>query len=763
MLELPGVTLCCVDTVNHALALRALRLSSQGIGFGATRFITDRVVDDAGIEVRLIEPLRSRDEYSQFVLKSLLAHVDTPHVLLVQWDGYAVNPEAWRDDFLGVDYIGAQWFWHTDGMRVGNGGFSLRSRKLLEALQDPRVVLVEAEDVTIGRSSRPLLEREHGIRYATDAQADAFAFEAAYPIGKPFGFHGLFNFSRIVAPDELVALVAHFTPAIARSPQLAQLGRNCLAMAQWKAAGAIFRRILETQPADAAAAAGLATAEANASTMPAVGRNEPCPCGSGKRYKHCHGATGERAGGGVAGPAQAVTPADPIRQRMTSALAAHQRGDTEAAALLYREVLAVEPSHPVAQHYLGVIEYQRHALAAALPLLESSVAAMDTEPEFHNNLGLAYAAADREDDAIAQYRATLALNPQHALAWNNLGLALQSLNEVGQAADSFRRAIAIDPGFAQAHWNLSLALLVAGRFREGFAEYDWRLSLTELGKGRHAFKGPRWNGDDPDGKTLLLYAEQGLGDAIQFARFATPLAAAGARVVVTCVSALQPLLATVPGVAESVATGGVLPAYDAHIALLSLPEALGVTIDSIDATVPYLQVGRRRRDGASASPVGGDARLAIGLAWAGSAAHANDRNRSMPLAALAPLFDIPGTSWQSLQHGVTAASIAAAEAGMRMAPLPEGATLADTAALINVLDLVISVDTSIAHLAGALAKPCWVLLPFAPDWRWLLERDDSPWYPTLRLFRQGALRDWDGVVARVADELARLVTTRTVR
>ena len=155
--------------------------------------------------------------------------------------------------------------------------------------------------------------------------------------------------------------------------------------------------------------------------------------------------------------------------------------------------------------------------------------------------------------------------------------------------------------------------------------------------------------------------------------------------------------------------------------------------------------------------------MTVGLAWAGSAAHTNDRNRSMPLAALAPLFDISGTTWQSLQHGVAAASIAASPAGSRMAPLPEAATLADTAALIDELDLVISVDTSIAHLAGALARPCWVLLPFAPDWRWLLERDDSPWYPTLRLFRQRALRDWSGVVSRVADELDQLVRARAAR
>ncbi len=249
--------------------------------------------------------------------------------------------------------------------------------------------------------------------------------------------------------------------------------------------------------------------------------------------------------------------------------------------------------------------------------------------------------------------------PHHALAWNNLGLALQSLNQVDQAVDAFRRAIAIDPGFAQAHWNLSLALLVSGRFRDGFAEYDWRLSLAELGKDRHTFAGPRWNGGDPRGKTLLLYAEQGLGDAIQFARFATPLAAAGARVVVTCVPALQPLLATVPGVAEVVPAGAALPPYDAQIALLSLPEVLGVTLESVPATVPYIQTGRPRGDRADASRAGDRGRMTVGLAWAGSAAHTNDRNRSMPLAALAPLFDISGTTWQSLQHGAAAASITA--------------------------------------------------------------------------------------------------------
>ena len=210
MLALPDVTLCCVDTANQALALRALARSCNGMDLGRTLFLTDRQPEAAvapAIEIALISPpLASRDAYSDFVLKSLLPYVTTSHVLLVQWDGYVTNPAAWEPVFLKCDYIGATWFWHKDGMRVGNGGFSLAARRLLEALQDPAIIRVDAEDTTIGRSFRPLLEREYGIRFATEALADRFSFEAAYPIGKPFGFHGLYNFCRTVPPDEIAAL-----------------------------------------------------------------------------------------------------------------------------------------------------------------------------------------------------------------------------------------------------------------------------------------------------------------------------------------------------------------------------------------------------------------------------------------------------------------------------------------------------------------------------------------------------------------------------
>ncbi len=230
-----------------------------------------------------------------FVLKNCAPSSATEHVLLVQWDGYVVNPGAWDPAFLECDYLGAKWFWHEDGMRVGNGGFSLRSRRLLAALEDPRIVLVEAEDTTIGRTFRPLLEREHGIRFGSEALADKFAFEAAYPIGKPFGFHGLFNFWQVMPPAELAALTALFSDGIARSVQLGHLLNNCVTAGQWVPAIAIARRILAADPSRDNVRALLAQAEGNAARGVGVGRNDPCPCGSGKRYKQCHGAVGSAA------------------------------------------------------------------------------------------------------------------------------------------------------------------------------------------------------------------------------------------------------------------------------------------------------------------------------------------------------------------------------------------------------------------------------------------------------------------------------------
>ena len=758
MPELPSVTLCCIDTANHALALRALARCRAGVRFARALLLTDALPPDLalpeGLDVVPIAPIRTRDEYSDFVLKSLLAHIATPHVLLVQWDGYVANPDAWDPAFLACDYIGARWHWHDDGMQVGNGGFSLRSRRLLEALQDPRIVRTGPEDETICRVFRPLLEREYGTRFADGSLADRFSFEAAYPVGKPFGFHGLFNFCRVVPPAELAALAGAFSDAIARSPQSRSLLRNCIALAQWQAAVAIAQRILAAAPDDAEVRAALAQASAGAASGPGAGRNEPCPCGSGKRYKHCHGAAGMIA----AAPAPPSTPTpDALVAR---ALGAHQRGELGAAESGYRAALASAPQHPHALHYLGVILYQRGRLTEALPLLEQAVRLVPQEPEFHNNLGLALEAADRTGEAIARYRQALALRPDHATAWNNLGLALQASNDLAGAIDAFRRALRLTPDFAQAHWNLALALLARGEFSEGWREYDWRLALVELGGRSAPLAGPRWDGGDAHGKTILLTPEQGFGDSLQFIRFAPMLAARGARVIVQSQPALRRLLASAPGVSEVRGTDEPLPVYDAHLPLLSVAGALGVTAQDIPHAVPYLAADPQHeaRIASELQPFRG--MLKIGLAWAGSRVHRNDRRRSCPLARLAPLLDLPGAAWFSLQRDDGEDQLPDLPSARRIVLLDARRDFDRKAALIDALDLVISVDTSTAHLAGALGRPLWVLLPFAPDWRWQLERTDSPWYPTARLFRQARAGDWGAVTDAVRHALAELIGTR---
>jgi tetratricopeptide (TPR) repeat protein len=763
MLELPTVTLCCIDTANHRLALRALARSRAGIRFARTLFLTDRLPPDCaapdGVDIVPLAPLGSRDDYSQFVLKELHAHIETGHVLLVQWDGYVVNPAAWDPAFLACDYLGARWYWYDDGMRVGNGGFSLRSRKLLAALQDPRIRHVENEDTTICRTFRPLLEREHAIRFGDDALADRFSFEAAYPIDRPFGFHGLFNFCRTVEPPELAELASGFSDAIARSPQLLQLLRNCNALGQWVASVAIGRRVLVTTPSHAEVATLLAIAERGLARGPAVGRNEPCHCGSGRKFKHCHGELDvakphTRGAATPDAPAMAKPGAPGVEALVAAGVQAHRRNELTEAERLYRQALASAPAHPRATHYLGMVCYQTDRLDDALALIEASLPALPALADYASNHGLVLAALDRDDEAIAAFRRALVLNPDYAIGWNNLGLTLQAQNRLDEAADAFRRALALSPSFAEARWNLGLALLAAGRFREGWPEYEARLGIAALAKHAAPPDRPRWDGVVRPGSTLLLTAEQGLGDALQFARFATPIAARGVRVLLQAPAALARLLASVPGVAGAFALDAPLPSFDAHAPLLSLPGHLGVSaLEHIPAQVPYLDVDAQRYAKATETVRARPARLRVGLAWAGSREHRNDRRRSMRLAQLAPLFGIDGIAWFSLQKGDAEREIAALSDSRAPVPLPAGSDFDDTAAKVAALDLVISVDTSVAHLAGALALPVWILLPFAPDWRWLLARNDSPWYPTATLFRQPRPGDWDAVVREVAAAL----------
>ena len=461
-------------------------------------------------------------------------------------------------------------------------------------------------------------------------------------------------------------------------------------------------------------------------------------------------------------PAQSAPPSSSAAAVLAQqGIDAHRRGDIDAAERAYRAALAQDAEQPLALHYLGVVLYQRGRPAEALPSLERAAALVPREPEFHNNLGLALAALDRNEEAVAAYRRSLALKPDHATAWNNLGLALQAMNRLPEATEAFRRALEHAPGFAHAHWNLALALLAHGDHAEGWREYEWRLRLPELGGRASPPPAPRWQGEDLAGRTLLVTIEQGLGDAIQFVRYAQALAARGAQVVVQAPAHLQRLLASVPGVAATVAAGDALPACNSSIPLLSVPGVLGVGANDRACAVPYLRVDAARRDevamqiaGVGAAQRGAVRR--IGVAWSGSPHNANDRRRSLPLSALAPLFALPGIAWFSLQKGEGAEQVLqVAAAASALALLDARNDLEGTAALIDALDVVVSVDTSIAHLAGALGKPVFILLPFAPDWRWGTVGDATPWYPTARLFRQRTTGDWASAVTALREALAR--------
>jgi Flp pilus assembly protein TadD len=478
------------------------------------------------------------------------------------------------------------------------------------------------------------------------------------------------------------------------------------------------------------------------------GRNHPCPCGSGKRYKHCHGGVASFA------PAPPELSPDALTQR---GMAAHQRGDLDAAQRDYQAALALAPAHPGAMHYLGVALYQRDRLDGALPLLEQAATLVPHEPEFHNNHGLALAAAGDVAAAMAAYRRALALAPGHALAWNNLGLGLQLAGDVNAAIDALRRALQLRDDFAQAHWNLALTLLLAGRYAEAWPHYEWRLRAPELQALLPTYPGERWNGQDPNGRTLLLTAEQGLGDTLQNVRFASMLVERGARVRLAVQRPVVALAGTAPGVTSAHAIGDALPAFDAHVSLMSLPGLLGVTTDRVTVPVPYLRADARLREEARARIDAVGDGLKVGLAWTGAAGNSYNPRRTCPLAALRRLLDLPDVAWFSLQRSDE--DIADPDVAT-LAPLHR-LDLRDsfdgTAAMVAALDLVISVDTSLAHLAGAMARPVWILLPFAPDWRWMVARDDdSPWYPTARLFRQRAAGDWSAPVGAMRETLRAL-------
>jgi Flp pilus assembly protein TadD len=490
------------------------------------------------------------------------------------------------------------------------------------------------------------------------------------------------------------------------------------------------------------------------------------------------------------------------KSRFDTAVEHHQAGRLPEAEALYRKVLALEPNHADALHLLGVLAAQSFRFGEATDLIGKACAlspnvadyrrhlgnAMSDKRDYHgaadayrqalklqptcyvshDGLGAALRETGQLDEALACHRRSLATNPNNVVAHLNLGITLGKKGLLQEAIASYRRAIALAPNTCDAHWNLSQLLLLLGDYEQGWREYEWRWQRKNFPTMWRALPQPRWTGEDLTGKTLLVHTEQGYGDAIQFVRYVPMLAARGARVVLLCQPAMARLLNGVAGVERivpGIASPADLPPFDFHCPIMSLPFLFETRLDSVPANIPYLkpepsllQHWRAKVNVAAVGSKIGPRRVngpKVGLVWAGNPEHINDAHRSATLEHFAPLAGA-GATFYSLQKGPAAVQVTSPPKGMELIDLTEDLRdFADTAALVSSLDLVITVDTAVAHVAGALGIPAWVLVARCEhDWRWMIDREDTPWYPAMRLFRQSIPGQWPQVVERMARELA---------
>ncbi len=474
---------------------------------------------------------------------------------------------------------------------------------------------------------------------------------------------------------------------------------------------------------------------------------------------------------------------DPAAQALfDQALTSHRAGNAQAAERLYREILSRQPRHADSLHLLGVLAGDFGHCDEALKLIAQAIRIKPDVAFFHNSLGNVLSTSGDKAAAADAYRRALSLDPASIDARGNLASALRDTGRLEEAATEFERCLAAQPDMPELHNNYGLLLKAQGKYGEAlkhyararalrpdYADAEWNEFFVRAVTGdfaaawplqearwkmpgvvRPVLPSPEWNGGDLTGKTILLFGEQGLGDTIQFIRYAPLVKARGGTVVFACPPVLAELMRTVDGI-DRVVSEGEPPPHDCHAALLSLPRIFDTTIETIPAKVPYMRANAERV-AAWRKELSGLADLKVGVVWRGRPTHANDLNRSMKSNLFKKLLNQPGISAVVLQKDaqkreLKALGVPAFDAG------PKLESFAATAALIETLDLVISVDTSVCHLAGALGKPIWVLLPYAPDWRWLLDRADTPWYPSMRLFRQPAIGDWDSVIATVAAAL----------
>jgi Flp pilus assembly protein TadD len=421
-------------------------------------------------------------------------------------------------------------------------------------------------------------------------------------------------------------------------------------------------------------------------------------------------------------------------------------GDLNRAQAEFQQAIQLNPNEPTFHNSLGVVygELRQHEKAASE--YHRAIELLPTYPDALNNLGGALRDLDKPEEAAQWIMQALQLQPHLSNAYYNFALVLADQGRFDEAIETWSRAIAMKPYDPHPHWNLGMLQLLKGDFDNGWREYRWRHPLLK-------FDQPQWTGEDPAGKTILLHAEQGIGDAIQFVRYAPLVAAKASGVKLMAHPELVQLLSNMPRVKEVIPLGSTATGFDVHCPLLSLPGIFETTPTTIPAQVPYLNPSDDLTEKARNRLGPSDAKLRVGLVWAGRPENRNDSRRSLHLDQLAPILATPGVQFFSLQKGP--AALDKNQANMiDLAPVLHD--FAHTAAYVKNLDLVIAVDTAVAHLAGALGKAVWVLIPAVPDWRWMLERTDSPWYPTMRLFRQKRRSEWSSPINEVCSELTRL-------
>jgi len=416
----------------------------------------------------------------------------------------------------------------------------------------------------------------------------------------------------------------------------------------------------------------------------------------------------------------------------------------------------------VTEAFAAILQGAAQELRAAIAEGERAHALDPADADTCNNIGDALHSLDRHEEALPWFDRAVALRPDFIAAINNKAFLLGQMHRFDEAFAIYEGLQRNRTNTPSTDWNLSLLQMMTGNFEAGWRGREARWKAPVLAVAYPLFEQKMWLGEGSiEGKTVLIHADEGLGDSIQFARYVPDVAALGARVILVVAQPIHSLLSGLPGVSECLPLpGGPLPAFDLHCPLSSLPLAFKTRLDNIPSAISYLPLPAEARVRAWEARLGSHDKLRVGLVWSGNPAHGNDRNRSIPLRRLSRILDVDAT-FVSLQKNPKASDQATLLEHADIIDLTADlGDFSDTAALVSCLDLVITVDTSVAHLSAALGRPTWILLPYTPDYRWLLDRDDSPWYPTARLFRQSATRDYAEVLDRVRDELAALVAEK---